>query len=56
MSTPGLEIGSVMKRVRADVIKSTRGEQVPFDESGLITDARAVSGFSHRHREASPRP
>jgi uncharacterized caspase-like protein len=38
MPTPGLEIGAVMKRVRVDVIKSTRGEQVPFDESSLITD------------------
>jgi tetratricopeptide (TPR) repeat protein len=38
MTTPGLEIGAVMKRVRVDVIKSTRGEQVPFDESSLITD------------------
>jgi len=36
--TPGLEIGTVMKRVRVDVIKSTKGEQVPFDESSLITD------------------
>jgi len=36
--TPGLEIGGVMKRVRVDVIKSTKGEQVPFDESSLITD------------------
>jgi hypothetical protein len=24
--------------VRVDVIKSTKGEQVPFDESSLITD------------------
>jgi len=38
MPTPGLEIGGVMKRVRVDVIKSTKGEQVPFDESSLITD------------------
>jgi len=38
VATPGLEIGSVMKRVRLDVINSTRGEQVPFDESSLITD------------------
>jgi tetratricopeptide (TPR) repeat protein len=38
MPTPGLEIGGVMKRVRVDVIKSTGGEQVPFDESSLITD------------------
>jgi tetratricopeptide (TPR) repeat protein len=38
VTTPGLEIGGVMKRVRVDVIKSTNGEQVPFDESSLITD------------------
>ncbi len=38
LATPGLEIGAVMKRVRADVRKSTNGEQVPFDESSLITD------------------
>ena len=38
VATPGLEIGAVMKRVRLDVIKTTRGEQVPFDESSLITD------------------
>ena len=38
MTTPGLEIGAVMKRVRVDVINSTKGEQVPFDESSLITD------------------
>jgi tetratricopeptide (TPR) repeat protein len=38
VATPGLEIGAVMKRVRVDVIKSTGGEQVPFDESSLITD------------------
>jgi uncharacterized caspase-like protein len=38
MPTPGLEIVGVMKRVHIDVIKSTKGEQVPFDESSLITD------------------
>ena len=27
-----------MKRVRADVIQTTAGKQVPFDESSLITD------------------
>jgi uncharacterized caspase-like protein len=42
MPTPGLEIGAVMKRVRADVIKSTMGKQVPFDESSLITDVVLV--------------
>jgi hypothetical protein len=38
MPTPGLEIGAIMKRVRLDVISSTGGKQVPFDESSLITD------------------
>jgi tetratricopeptide (TPR) repeat protein len=38
VTTPGLEIGAIMKRVRVDVINSTRGKQVPFDESSLITD------------------
>lgn len=38
MPTPGLEIGAVMKRVRVDVIKTTKGEQVPFDEFSLISD------------------
>jgi tetratricopeptide (TPR) repeat protein len=37
-ATPGLEIGSVLKRVRAEVIQTTGGKQVPFDESSLITD------------------
>jgi uncharacterized caspase-like protein len=40
--TPGLEIGAIMKRVRLDVISSTGGKQVPFDESSLITDVVLV--------------
>jgi tetratricopeptide (TPR) repeat protein len=36
--TPGLEIGAVMKRVRADVYKSTREKQLPWDHSSLIGD------------------
>src|SRR5262245_41850319 len=38
MPTPGLEIGAIMKRVRLDVINSTGGKQVPFDESSLINE------------------
>ena len=34
--TPGLEIGALMKRVRADVIAATREKQVPWDHSSLI--------------------
>jgi tetratricopeptide (TPR) repeat protein len=36
--TPGLEIGTLMKRVRADVIAATREKQVPWDHSSLIGD------------------
>jgi uncharacterized caspase-like protein len=36
--TPGIEIGSVMKRVRADVVQATRGKQIPWDHSSLIGD------------------
>jgi uncharacterized caspase-like protein len=32
------EIGSVMKRVRADVVQATRGKQIPWDHSSLIGD------------------
>jgi len=36
--TPGLEIGSLMKRVRADVYKATHERQLPWDHSSLIGD------------------
>jgi tetratricopeptide (TPR) repeat protein len=36
--TPGLEIGTLMKRVRADVIATTREKQVPWDHSSLVGD------------------
>ena len=38
IATPGLEIGSVMKLVRADVIATTRERQVPWDHSSLVGD------------------
>jgi tetratricopeptide (TPR) repeat protein len=38
LATPGLEIGSLMRRVRADVVQATRGKQVPWDHSSLIGD------------------
>jgi uncharacterized caspase-like protein len=40
--TPGLEISSVMKRVRADVVAATRDRQVPWDHSSLIGDVVLV--------------
>jgi tetratricopeptide (TPR) repeat protein len=36
LSTPGLEIATLMRRVRADVIVATREKQVPWDHSSLI--------------------
>jgi uncharacterized caspase-like protein len=38
VSTPGLEISTFMKRVRADVVRSTREKQVPWDHSSLLGD------------------
>jgi uncharacterized caspase-like protein len=38
VGTQGLEIGSLMRRVRADVIQATRSKQVPWDHSSLIGD------------------
>ncbi len=36
--TPGLEIRSMLTRVRADVIKATNQQQVPWDHSSLTGD------------------
>jgi tetratricopeptide (TPR) repeat protein len=38
LNTPGLEIGALMRRVRADVIAATREKQVPWDHSSLTGD------------------
>lgn len=38
LPTPGLEIGTLMKRVRADVYEATRQRQLPWDHSSLIGD------------------
>jgi formylglycine-generating enzyme required for sulfatase activity len=42
-ATPGLEISTVMKRVRVDVIATTRGKQVPWDHSSLTGDVVLVA-------------
>jgi len=42
IATPGLEISSVMKRVRADVVAATRDRQIPWDHSSLIGDVVLV--------------
>ncbi|MBK5959756.1 hypothetical protein CCR97_16320 [Rhodoplanes elegans] len=38
IATPGLEIGALMKRVRADVYQATRHRQLPWDHSSLMGD------------------
>jgi tetratricopeptide (TPR) repeat protein len=42
IATPKLEIGTIMKRVRADVIAATREKQVPWDHSSLVGDVILV--------------
>ena len=36
IATPGLDIATLMRRVRADVVTETREKQVPWDHSSLI--------------------
>ena len=36
ITAPGLDIGLIMRRVRADVIQATRDKQVPWDDSSLV--------------------
>jgi uncharacterized caspase-like protein len=44
IETPGLEVSSLMKRVRADVVTATRDRQVPWDHSSLMGDVVLVPG------------
>jgi hypothetical protein len=41
--TPGLEISSLMKRVRSDVVAATQEQQVPWDHSSLTGEVVLVS-------------
>ena len=38
IETPGLEVGQLLKKVRADVIADTNRAQVPWDHSSLVGD------------------
>lgn len=38
MSTPGLRIEQVLKKVRVEVIRQTNGKQTPWDSSSLTSD------------------
>ncbi|NVO14654.1 MAG: tetratricopeptide repeat protein [Rhodoplanes sp.] len=42
LATPGTDIGTVMRRVRADVVTATREKQVPWDHSSLIGEVVLV--------------
>ena len=42
INTRGLEIGSMMRRVRAEVVQVTGGKQVPWDHSSLLGDVVLV--------------
>jgi uncharacterized caspase-like protein len=36
LTAPGVDVGLIMRRVRADVIAATRDKQVPWDDSSLV--------------------
>ena len=38
IATPGVDVGALMRRVRADVIAATHEKQVPWDHSSLVGD------------------
>jgi hypothetical protein len=42
IATPGVDIGTVLRRVRAEVITATSQRQVPWDHSSLIGDVVLV--------------
>jgi invasion protein IalB len=51
--TPGVDIGVMMRRVRADVIAATNNRQVPWDHSSLVSTVMLVPG---RQTSDLPRP
>jgi hypothetical protein len=53
MRTPGLEVRQMFTRVRADVIAATRGEQYPWDNSGLLSDVY-LAGLGKDPGKAEP--
>jgi uncharacterized caspase-like protein len=51
---PGLKIEDVLKRVRADVVRASDGQQVPWESSSLVGDLYLAAGPSVA--EAAPAP
>ncbi len=56
VATPGLEISAFMKRVRADVVRTTREKQVPWDHSSLLGEVYLVPAKSGALVAAAPAP
>ncbi len=44
IGTPGLEIGEVFRKVRADVISASGGRQIPWENSSLIGEGIYLGG------------
>jgi hypothetical protein len=56
INTPGLELSSLMKRVRSDVVAATRGHQLPWDHSSLMGEVVLVSARLGKHHTRLLRP
>jgi WD40 repeat protein/uncharacterized caspase-like protein len=56
IATPGLEIRSMMTRVRADVLAFTRQKQLPWDHSSLIGDVFLMPATAGAPPAATPGP
>jgi hypothetical protein len=56
IATPGLEVSSLMKRVRADVVQTTNQKQVPWDHSSLMGDVVLVPGAATPNVAAPAKP
>ncbi|MFZ5731911.1 MAG: caspase family protein [Pseudomonadota bacterium] len=54
--TPGLDIAFVMRRVTADVEKSSGGTQVPWVHASLISDVTLAAGDSKAANQIPPPP
>jgi hypothetical protein len=50
MTTPGLNLESMLKRVRAAVVRATHGKQIPWESSSLISEFF----FVPQHDDSSP--
>lgn len=54
LGTPGLEIRQLMTRVRRSVVEATGGQQVPWDNSSLITEVVLRPGRAPAAPQSAP--